>query len=121
MLSTSRRVVGAAVALFLAGGASAQDCSWEWVNPTPPRIDIFRLKHEVNTFVGVGAAGNIIRSTDGHRWEVAANGVDADLFGIDWGGGSFVAVGDGAILRSPDGYDWTAVYENSGVVLLDVE
>ena len=121
MLSTSRRVVGTAVALVLAGGASAQDCTWEWVNPTPPRIDIYRLKHEVNAFVGVGAAGNIVRSTDGYRWEVAESDVDADLFGIDWGGGSFVAVGDGAILRSPDGYDWTAVYENSGVVLLDVE
>jgi len=114
-------VAGVLIASILVGGASAQDCGWEWVNPAPPRTDIYRLKQEANAFVGVGAAGNIIRSADGYRWEVVASGVDADLFGVDWGAGSFVAVGDGVILSSTAGYDWSTVYENDGAVFLDIE
>ncbi len=118
--TTIRCVVGLFVALSLAGSASAQDCGWEWVNPTPPRADIFRLKHRVGTFVGVGAAGTIIRSGDGYRWELVESGVDRDLFGIDWGAGAFVAVGRGVILRGIDGYDWVRVYQNPDAVLVDV-
>ncbi len=121
MRTRSRRVAGVLIAFVLTGGANAQECDWEWVNPMPPRADIYRLKHEANAFVGVGAAGTIIRSTDGHRWEVVASGVESDLFGVDWGAGSFVAVGDGVILSSNAGYDWTPVFESDTAVLLDIE
>lgn len=117
---TTRRALGLMVALTVAGGAGAQDCGWEWVNPTPPRADIHRLTVESGAFVGVGAAGTIIRSTQPFEWNVMDSGVDADLFGIDWGGGNFVAVGDGVILRSTTGVDWSPEYE-SDAVLLDVE
>jgi hypothetical protein len=104
-----------------AAGLSAQDCDWEWVNPTPPRVDIFRLKQEVNAFVGVGAEGTIIRSADGFRWELIESGVSGDLFGVDWGAGVFVAVGDGVVLRSVAGYDWSIVHVDSSARLVDVE
>lgn len=121
MRTTTRCVVGLFVALSLAGSASAQDCGWEWVNPIPPRVDIFRLKLEVSTFVGVGAAGTIIRSRDGLRWELVESGVDEDLLGVDWGAGFFVAVGRGVILRGIAGYDWVEVYQDPDAVLVDVE
>lgn len=121
MSTTTRCVVGVFLALTVAGSAGAQDCAWEWVNPNPPRIDIYRLKHESNAFVGVGAAGTIIRSRDGFEWENVASGVDGDLLGIDWGAGFFVAVGRGVILRSAGGYDWTTVYQDSSADLVDVE
>lgn len=109
------------VLIALTAGVSAQDCGWEWVNPAPPRVDIYRLKQEINAFVGVGAAGTIIRSSSGYDWELVDSGGDGSLFGVDWGAGTFVAVGEGRILRSPTGYDWTTVYENSDAVFLDVE
>ena len=109
MRMTTRRAVGALVILILAGGASADDCGWEWVNPSPPRADILRLTHDAGAFVGVGAAGTIIRSTQPFQWKIMTSGADADLFGIDWGAGAFVAVGDGVILRSTDGDDWSTV------------
>ncbi len=118
---TIRRAVVLSVVLALAGGASAQDCGWEWVNPTPPRADIYRLTIGAGAFVGVGAEGTIIRSTQPFQWEVMDSGVDANLFGIDWGAGVFVTVGDGAVLHSVDGEDWSTVYESAGIVLLDVE
>jgi hypothetical protein len=109
------------IVLLAVPNAAAQVCRWDWVNPSPPRIDIHRLKQEVNAFVGVGAAGTVIRSSDGFRWEVVPSGLSGDLFGIDWGGGSFVAVGSGAIIRSTAGFDWETVYSNPNVELLDVE
>ena len=121
MRVTIRWVVGVLLALVLVASASAQDCDWEWVNPSPPRADIFRLKQEANVFVGVGAAGTIIRSSDGFRWELVPSGVDGDLLGIDRGVGHFIAVGRGAILRSSSGYDWVTVYEDADAVLVDVE
>jgi hypothetical protein len=101
--------------------ASAQTCDWRWVNPMPPRADIYRLKHEVNAFVGVGAAGTIIRSSDGYSWQTVASGADGDLLGVDWGAGVFVAVGEGVVLRSPTGQVWTTVYTDPDAVLVDVE
>ena len=109
-------VVGA-----IATGLNAQDCDWDWVNPTPPRVDIFRLKQEINAFVGVGAEGTIIRSADGFRWELIESEVSGDLFGVDWGAGAFVAVGDGVVLRSVAGYDWSIVHVDSAARLVDVE
>jgi hypothetical protein len=109
------------VVLATAVGLNAQDCDWKWVNPTPPRADIYRLKQEINAFVGVGAAGTIIRSSDGFSWDLIESGVSGDLFGIDWGAGAFVAVGDGAVLRSVAGNDWTIVLTDSQARLVDVE
>jgi len=105
----------------IAAGLTAQDCDWEWVNPTPPRVDIFRLKQEINAFVGVGAEGTIIRSADGFRWELIESEVSGDLLGVDWGAGVFVAVGDGVALRSVAGYDWSIVHVDPDARLVDVE
>jgi len=119
--TTTRCVLSMFFALIPVGSANAQSCGWEWVNPNPPRADIFRLKQESNVFVGVGAAGTIIHSRDGFEWKRVSSGVDGDLLGIDWGAGAFVAVGHGVVLRSIGGYDWTTVYQDSDAVLVDVE
>lgn len=121
MHTSTRALMSLLIVMIAVGGARAQTCGWEWVNPTPPRTDIYRLKHEINTFVGVGAAGTIIRSTDGYSWDLIDSGVTGDLFGVDWGAGFFVAVGEDAIVRSSVGFDWETVYEYPGMILLDVE
>ena len=107
--------------LSMTGGVLAETCGWEWVNPSPPRADIYRLKHETSTFVGVGARGTIIRSSDGYTWDLVDSGVTGNLYGVDWGAGFFVAVGEDSIVRSTAGHDWETVYTYPGMTLLDVE
>lgn len=109
------------VVLSMTGGVLAETCGWEWVNPSPPRADIYRLKHETNTFVGVGARGTIIRSSDGFGWDLVDSGVTGNLYGVDWGAGFFVAVGEDSIVRSTAGHEWETVYTYPGMTLLDVE
>lgn len=121
MQITAGVLIGALILLGGPGPAAAQDCGWRWVNPMPPRIDILRLKHESRAFVGVGRAGVLIRSADGFEWQLVDAGVTADLFGIDWGAGSFVAVGDGVILKSTGGFEWTVAHSDPGATFLDVE
>jgi hypothetical protein len=118
---STRAWIGLLIVTIAAAVSNAQTCGWEWVNPTPPRTDIYRLKHETNAFVGVGASGTIIRSGDGFSWDLVPSGVEGDLFGIDWGAGAFVAVGQGVVIRSSGGFEWETVYENPDVTLLDVE
>lgn len=120
-----RPILRTVVVLLLAVGgaltAAAQQCEWRWVNPDPPRADILRLKHEIGVFVGVGRGGTIIRSPDGYSWTPVAGGVDSDLYGVDWGAGTFVAVGDGVVLVSPSGLDWTVVHRSGNDSIVDVE
>jgi hypothetical protein len=113
-------VVTAAI-LAMVGAAGAQTCGWTWVNPAPPRHDIYRLKYENGRFVAVGAAGTVMRSQDGEDWEVVESGVHGDLYGIDWGAGFYVAVGDGVVLRSADGGGWTEAFRDDDATFLDVE
>jgi hypothetical protein len=121
MRATLLFVLVSGVLLTCTGPVSAQSCGWDWVNPAPPRHDIYRLKQANSYFVGVGAAGTVIRSLDGEHWEIGDSTVEKDLYGIDWGAGYFVAVGDGVVLRSVNGRDWTVVDSHGGVTFLDVE
>jgi len=69
-------------------------------------------------FVAVGQSGRRASSADGRHWEndtTWAGG--ADLFGIAFGAGRFVAVGGGAgsgrIVSSEDGSEWREVFRSA--------
>ena len=98
-------------------------CPWQWVNPMPPRVDLHRAAYAGGRFVAVGAAGTILTSLDpnGSEWLLEASPTAADLLGIDVASQHWVAVGDGVILYSRGGEDWSVVFEEAGVVLRDVE
>lgn len=77
-------------------------------------------------FVAVGAGGIILTSSDGGQagsWTVAdpgTNGDVANLYGVTYGDGEYVAVGlggsssqNGTILASPDGQNWSIVVSNA--------
>ncbi|MGN6527436.1 MAG: hypothetical protein ACTHL8_13700 [Burkholderiaceae bacterium] len=59
-------------------------------------------------FVG-DDAGNLRTSPDGVTWTTQTPGLANRLFGVAWGNGLYVAVGDGGIATSPDGSTWTVV------------
>jgi photosystem II stability/assembly factor-like uncharacterized protein len=53
-------------------------------------------------------------STNGVDWIPSSSGIIAGLFDILWSGDQFVAVGDHAILLSPDGVSWSFVMDING-------
>jgi hypothetical protein len=54
-------------------------------------------------------------------WTSRSSGTSLPLFGVAYGGGQFVAVGQqGTVLTSPDGINWTGQYSGSLTNLLSV-
>jgi hypothetical protein len=52
--------------------------------------------------VAVGSGGTILTSPDGVKWTRRTSGTNNLLYGVTYGNGLFVAVGDrGTILTSP--------------------
>jgi photosystem II stability/assembly factor-like uncharacterized protein len=73
-----------------------------------------RIYYGNGLFVAVGGDnGTILTSPDGTTWAKRNSGTSNDLYGLTYGNGLFVAVGDnGTILTSPDGSTWAK--RNSG-------
>ena len=69
--------------------------------------DLSAVAYGAGLHVAVGEDGAILTSPDGMTWTIRDSGTTADLNGITWGGGQFVAGGYGTILTSPDGVTWT--------------
>lgn len=61
-------------------------------------------------YVGVGDGGTYVNSVDGASFVVGTSpaGSSANLNGVAYGNGLFVAVGSGAVLTTSDGVAWTA-------------
>jgi len=71
------------------------------------------------SFAGAGAV--ILTSSDGLTWTDRSTGNDGSLFGVIYGNGQFVAVGNpGQILTSPDGTNWTDQFSGTDSFLVDV-
>lgn len=62
-------------------------------------------------YVGVGAAGTVVQSTNGNTtWVTPNTGVTADLYGVINGNLRFVAVGaGGTVMASGDGGSWEVI------------
>lgn len=66
--------------------------------------------------------GQILFSTDGAAWTLAATTPGKRLLGLVHGNGVYVAVGeDGVILRSVDGVTWAETPSGTTAELYDVE
>jgi hypothetical protein len=97
---------GASVAM-----ASAGNLGWHWVSPLPPGVGLMRTTSANGLTVAVGEHGTIVTSPDGLRWTLEESGTSADLSGLGWCDGRFVAVGfddqfQAVILGSGDGHTW---------------
>lgn len=66
--------------------------------------------HTVDRLVMVGYGGLVMRSTNGTSWSTVSTGSSANLYGVDFVGGNFLAVGaSGTIVKSEDsGATWTS-------------
>jgi len=82
--------------------------NWHWLYPTATANTINAICAGGGGFVAVGAYGTILSSPDGKTWSHVDSGTLATLWGVAFGNGRFVAVGDGTILASSNSLDWTA-------------
>lgn len=110
------------VALNISGGndrawTSPDGITWTSRN-TPAGLTFIRdvaWSPDINLFCAVssgeagGTGDRIMTSPDGITWTIRTPAEDEALFGVAWGNGLFVAVGnDGVgVQTSPDGITWT--------------
>ncbi|RKP47897.1 hypothetical protein D7Z26_22040 [Cohnella endophytica] len=88
------------------------DVSWELEQKPGQPINQLWVKgivYAAGKFVAVGMKGTILTSGDGQTWVPSTSGVTAQLNGVKYLNGQFVAVGDKTVLTSPDGIVWTSV------------
>lgn len=84
--------------------------------PSETMVSVAKNEKDGVTWVAVGVAGAIYRSTDdGVTWRSVSSGTSNHLNSVLWDGDSnydlnFIAVGDnGTVLKSPDGETWGAM------------
>jgi hypothetical protein len=93
--------------------ASTNDLTYAIESNTPSLSSVIMFG---NTFVSVGADGQIYQSPDDFSWTPSILGVTDNLHSVAAGNNQLVAVGDnGAVLTSPTGTIWTS--QNSGTAL----
>jgi photosystem II stability/assembly factor-like uncharacterized protein len=107
-----------------AAAAGQQLDIWTWRYPLPTGNHINCVAYGDNLFVGVGANGTIVTSSDGGAtWDQQVVPPNISLSGVVCGSYNgaplFVAVGtntasDNVILTSPDGITWTAASRAGG-------
>jgi len=80
--------------------------NWHVLYPTETANTINAICGGGGRFVAVGDYGTILSSPNGKNWSGVNTGIVASLWGVTYGNGLFVAVGDGAILTSTNSLDW---------------
>ena len=85
---------------------SQDGVTWSIISPVGYIDGGLAVAYGSDTFVSVGRNGAIATSPDGLTWTSGTSGVYEDLYGVTYGNGLFVAVGN-TLLTSPDGAEWT--------------
>jgi Photosynthesis system II assembly factor YCF48 len=98
---------------------------WVWQNPLPQGNTLQSVSFtDPNNGTALGAAGTIIRTTDGgNNWVILASGTSDDLYGVSFTDvNNGTAVGNfGVILRTTDGgQNWVTQREGMNDVLYGV-
>jgi hypothetical protein len=66
---------------------------------------LLRVIWDGSQFIAGGSTGEILTSADGINWRIRTSG--ADLNNVIWTGSHFYAVGEGLVLSSENGTEWT--------------
>src|SRR5215510_8150550 len=126
-LTTQSGYAGSRLATSLCDTAAASSSSrqWVWQNPLPQGNTLQDFSFiDANNGFAVGAAGTILRTTDGgNNWIILASGTNDDLYSVAFTDpNTGTVVGNfGAILRTTDGGDhWTIQRDGMPDVLFGV-
>jgi len=95
-------ILAAALMLLASLPLSAASRYWSSVSPLPDNLTLYGLHWDGGQFIAVGERGAILTSAGGSNWVAHPSGVTADLNGITFDGGNYLAGGgwDGTLLRS---------------------
>ena len=116
--STLNVAVGASGTIITSPLGSTLGSTWTAVSSSGTTQDLYGVAYGlingIGTWIGVGAGGTIVRSTDGVTWVAVTSGINAHLRGVAYGYSTatglpvWVAVGDaGTVISSADGSTWT--------------
>jgi hypothetical protein len=81
---------------------------------------LYDMEYYSGMYVVVGAGGTILSTNNTSSWHVRTSGTTKDLFGVSNDKTKFIAVGDGIILGSKDGIEWSTLYTADGVIFSNV-
>lgn len=132
-----RRLISLGV-LFLGGvsllagcGSTNMDIIGSIIGGTPPRAHLKNLGVPLgdglwngSQYLVVGDRGTVFVSRDGNQWNRYNVGSASNLWGVDYGGGTYVAVGGYAnpyVFLSADGENWHSVRTNAPDFIYDVD
>jgi hypothetical protein len=106
-------LVGAAGAIWYRAGNATDATAWSSTGPgSGDDFYAVAVNDDATLAVAVGENGRIYTSTDGATWTSRTSGTTADLLGVAYGGGIWVAVGNAAgddfVLTSSNGTTWTS-------------
>lgn len=106
-------LVGAAGAIWHRAGNASDATAWSSTGPgSGDDFYAVAANDAGDLAVAVGENGRVYTSTDGTTWTARTSGTTADLLGVAYGGGLWVAVGNAAddefVITSSDGTTWTS-------------
>jgi hypothetical protein len=90
---------------------------WESITISQPGLWM-GVCYGAGLFVAVGSVGStVLTSSDGYNWTSQSTPlVGGSLYGVTYDNGLFVAAGDGVILTSVNGRDWSTAFTLSGTL-----
>jgi hypothetical protein len=113
----SFRIVAILLSAMIFGDALSAAGIDEWfLRDSGTTNELFGIAFASNTFVAVGSAGYVARSSDAISWINAPTDVGNILYSVTHGSGLYVAVGQGMVLTSSNAADWN-LFPQSNLVL----
>ncbi len=107
--------------LLLVCNASEKSRKWTLVSNGTFFKGIYSAAASKTCIVAVGNEGQIIKSTDGAKWQIVKTSIGYSLSSVIYDGTYFIAVGEGGTLaRSKDGSSWTLLRSNTVMDLFSV-
>ncbi|HEX3030314.1 MAG TPA: stalk domain-containing protein, partial [Clostridia bacterium] len=108
--------------LILVCNAAEKSRKWTLVSNGTFFKGIYSAAANKTCIVAVGQDGQIIKSTDGVKWQIVKTSIGYSLCSVIYDGTYFIAVGEGGTLaRSKDGSSWTLLRSNTVMDLYSVK
>lgn len=104
---------GGTAGMWLRSGDGG--ATWARAGTTAPAEPLRGVVHDGRRFVAVTGSGQVHASPDGDAWGQigTAPAPLSQYAGIVYGGGTYLAYGDGMVATSADGVSWTAIDANA--------
>jgi hypothetical protein len=89
--------------------------TWAKAATTGPAEPMLGVAWDGHRFLSISASGKVYSSPDGDAWGQVGTAPSplSQYMGLAYGGGTWLAFGDGVVATSPDGVTWTPIPANT--------